>query len=189
MRMIFALLILAPNLYPQFNQLVTGADGSRVGFSSTLSLQQDPAHDWAKLFEATTDGVRLLAERFPVVPPPLLPTLQNFYQLRSLDQSSDGSVQVINTVRPCIGGSRCVFVEQSIAELSAPGRAEPLKRGGVLRLSADGHYAFNYGSSAAMALPAILNLWTNTVTPVTTLLDSVAPLGRRASPTTAQQCT
>ncbi len=175
----FLLLIPAFSLSAQHSRLVTLGDGARVVFSSSLSLKSDATNDWPKLFEATTAEVRLLEERFPVSPPPLLPTQQAFYQLWSRDQSSDGSVQALNTVRPCIGGSRCVFVEQAMAELSAPGRAEPLKRGGTLRLSADGHYAFNYGSSAAMAHPAILDLWINTVTPVATLLDHVAPPGRR----------
>jgi len=178
-RLLLALVVSAASLPAQFSQLVTGGDGSHVVFSSSLSLKSDPTHDWPKLFEATASGVRLLEERFPVTPPPLLPAQQTFYQLWSRDQSSDGAVQALHTIRPCVGGSRCVFVEQAIAELSAPGSAEPLKWAGMLRLSSDGHYAFNYGSSAAMARPAILDLWTNTVSPVETSLDHVAPPGRR----------
>ncbi|HEY3441708.1 MAG TPA: hypothetical protein VGK29_13175 [Paludibaculum sp.] len=175
----FLFLILAFNLSAQYSRLVTMSDGARVVFSSSLSLKSDATHDWPKLFEATAAHVRLLEERLPVSPPPLLPTQQTFYQLWSRDQSSDGLVQTLNTVRPCIGGSRCVFVERAMAELSAANWAEPLRRGGTLRLSADGHYAVNYGSSAAMAVPAILDLWTNTVTPVSARLDRVAAPGRR----------
>ncbi|MBL0161689.1 MAG: hypothetical protein IPP47_32210 [Bryobacterales bacterium] len=175
----FLLLILAFQLSAQYNRLVTPSDGASVVFSSSLSLQSDATHDWPKLFEATTAGVRLLEERLPASPPPLLPTQQTFYQLWSRDQSSDGVVQTLNTVRPCIGGSRCVFVEQSMAELSTASWADSLKRGGTLRLSADGHYAFNYGSSAAISEPAVLDLWTNTVTRVPARPDRVAAPGRR----------
>lgn len=171
----------ATSLHAQFGQLVTPDDGSQVVFSSKLSLKSAPAHDWSKLFQTSARGVQLLDERLPVSPPAPLPTMEAFYELVSRDQSSDGLVQALNTYRPCAGGSRCVFVELFMGEIRAPGGADPLKRGGILRLSPDGRYAFNYGSTQAMAVPAIWDLWTNSVAKLQqpTGTVAVAPVGRR----------
>ena len=82
-RLLVALAISATSLSAQFGQLVTGNDGSRVVFSSSLSLKSEPTHDWPKLFEATTGGVQLLEERFRVSPPAPIPTMEAFYELVS----------------------------------------------------------------------------------------------------------
>ena len=178
-RLLFALALSTTILPAQFSRLVTGSNGSQVVFSSSLSLNSEPTHDWPKLFEATTYGVRLLDERFRLSPPAPLPTMETFYELLSRDQSSDGSVLALNTSRTCSGGSRCVFVERAMGEITAPGRAEPLLRGGIFRLSADGRYAFSYGSWGPVPLHAILDLWTASVTPLPQRPTSVAPPGRR----------
>lgn len=180
MRHIFVALILSSaSLFAQYGNLVTPGDGSSVVFSSNLSLKASAAHDWPKLFEATAGGVRLLEERFAASPPAPIPAVELFYQLRSQDQSSDGSVKALNTYRTCRGGGVCVFVEQLRAEIRAPGWTEPLMRYGFVRLSADGHYAFSYGSAQVTARPAILDLWTASVTPLPQNGSPTAPLGRR----------
>jgi len=173
------LVVFAAGLSAQFNQLVTTGDGTQVVFSSNLSLKAEPAHNWPKLYEATTGGVHLVEERFPAPPPVFLPSLEAFYQLLARDQSSDGSVLALNTYRPCIGGSRCVFVERFIGELSVPSRAEPFQRGGLLRVSSNGRYALSYGSTGPMPLTAILDVPTTTVTPIPQIRGTVAPPGRR----------
>jgi hypothetical protein len=137
LRTLLLLAVFAPNLPAQFSRLVTGSDGSRVVFSSSLSLKSEPTHEWPKLFEATTSGVRLLEERFPLPPPLPAPLLQSFHQIWFRDESSDSSVQALNIFRPCSAGGRCVFVETRVAHLRAPGLAEPPARGGFLRLSSN----------------------------------------------------
>lgn len=161
MRFTLSLLFALPAL-AQFGPLATDSSGSRAVFSSSLSLRNLERQDWPKLFSARSEGVASLLTRTPDssgVPPQFI---DNFYRLDSPELSSDGSLLAFTAERPCIGGSSCLNVVRRVGEVRRSDGSLLFTRGGDVRISANGRWAFSGGTQTLSFSipPQIVNLET-----------------------------
>jgi hypothetical protein len=161
MRSLLPFLLILP-AFAQFGPLATDTNGSRAVFSSSLSLRNLERQDWPKLFSASDAGVSSLLTRKPDssnVPPQFI---DNFFRLDKPELSSDGRLLAFTAERPCIGGSSCLNVVRRVGEVRRPDGSLVFSRGGDIRISANGRWAFSGGAQTLgfPVPPQIVNLET-----------------------------
>jgi hypothetical protein len=155
--------------FAQFFGLATPADGTRVYFT-TPSRQKDTAQNpYGKVSQYGPTGLQLTLSRDPVGNPPAL--LSNAYDLWASDASADGSVLAIGGIRHCLGSDvvLCSKNELFSTTVNTNGRAQDYP--GMLKVSANGKWAFGGGSQSNIGssnqLGYLVNLATGEVKPIT----------------------
>jgi hypothetical protein len=133
-------------LWPQFADLATDRFGSRVVFSSALSLRSEERKDWPKIFEADGGGARSLVVREPEYDfPAPVQKEPAFFRLRAPELTSDGGTLGWLGERSCRFG--CAAYETYSTSVR---RIDGSSGGyfGKMRISANGLWGYNYGWTA-----------------------------------------
>ncbi|GEM_PF-6653641 len=156
---------LAAGVSGQFRDLTTDRHGTRVLFSSKLSLKDAEVQEWAKLFEASAVAVRTFLVEDPGYPfPAYNPREPNYFRLRGPELSSNGLTLAYLGERFCGGGSGCVAYETmaTTVMMSNGGRRAG---NGRIRISANGRWGYNYGFNSFIGIPkeSIIDLERNTM--------------------------
>jgi uncharacterized protein (TIGR03437 family) len=164
----------------QFFGLATPADGSSVYFATPLRQKDSTQPTYGKLFQVDDSGLKLVLARDIVNPPaPGLgggnPT--NAYDLVGADISSDGQVFAVIALPGCIGDPvPCSKKASAATTITANG--QPQEYQGMLRLSANGEWAFGVVQLNPFSFGNLVNVATGPQ-PTTCSIDcSVATSGR-----------
>ena len=169
-RVLFLAIGISAPAYAQFFGLATPADGTRVYFT-TPSRQKDTAQSpYGKLFQYGPTGLQLTLARDP--------TAGGAYDLWASDASADGSVLAIGGIRHCLGTDAVLCSKQELftTTVNVSGQAQDFP--GMLKVSANGKWAFGGGSQSNVGfyyqLGYRVNLTTGEVRPIT-LTDLKGP--------------
>ena len=149
----WVLAILLPGCgWAQFFGLATPGDGSRVYFATPSRIKASGQNPYGKIFQYDANGLRLVAARDPVPPPSLTPPFSgaatNAFDLGMADVSSDGRVTAIAGERHCAGSDVVLCSKQELFSTTITGNGPPRDYPGMLRLSANGQWAFGAGSQS-----------------------------------------
>ncbi len=137
----------------QYQQLTTDRHGTKVAFSSVLSLQGEQRNDQAKIFEVNAAGsLRTLRDEPQVVLTPGDRYPSNFPTLTKPEYSSDGTRLAFTGERWCIGGSGCVGVERVLGRVVWLDGSREAPTSGTARISANGRWAV-YHNPTSLASP------------------------------------
>jgi len=124
----------------QFQSLSTNVDGSILYFSSPLRLVGTDQPNHGKLFVVDGSGLHLFMQRSYGAP--LGRTVTNFYDLRVVELSADGSLLGYTATRECDGFSSCAEIQRDQANvMRLSDGAILLQTGGRLTMSRDGRFA------------------------------------------------
>ncbi len=147
-RLLFALAC-APLLSAQYQDLSTDQHGSKVAFSSRLSLLGEQRNDQPKLFEVDVTGrLRTLRDTPPVVLYPGDRSPSNFPSLARPEFNSAGTMMAFTGDRWCIGGSGCVGVERVQGGVLWLDGSRQSSYSGMARISANGRWAVYYNPTS-----------------------------------------
>jgi uncharacterized protein (TIGR03437 family) len=138
----------------QFLDLATDSHGSRLLFSTPLSLPGDERNDQLKIIEASPGGsLRTLFSTPPTMQSPDDSFPSNFPVLRGALLSSSGAL-AYTASRWCIGGSRCLPVESFLGTVLPPGcnagQGCAISSAGTVSLSSNGRWAVFFNPSSMM---------------------------------------
>ena len=151
MRWMWAILLPGCGL-AQFFGLATPGDGSRVYFATPSRIKASGQNPYGKIFQYDANGLRLVAARDPVPPPSLTPpfggALTNAFDLGMADVSSDGRVTAIAGERHCAGTDQVLCSKQELFSTTITANGQSRDYPGMLRLSANGQWAFGAGSES-----------------------------------------
>jgi len=145
----FLVLWCAVLLPAQYQHLTTDRHGSKVAFSSSLSLKSEQRNDQPKIFEVDAGGsLRTLRDEPAVVLTPGDRYPSNFPSLTRPEFSSDGSRLAYTGDRWCIGGSGCVGVERVLGRVVWLDGSREAPTSGMARISANGRWAVYYNPTS-----------------------------------------
>jgi len=163
-RVVVVAIWLAGGAAGQFRDIATDRHGTRVLFSSRLSLKDSERKDWAKLFETSATGVRTFLVEEPGYPfPEYEPREPYYFRLRGPELSSNGETLAYEGERFCGGGSGCVAYETKGSTVLKPDGGKAGANGRI-RISANGRWGFNFGFNNFIGLlkESIIDLEKNT---------------------------
>ncbi len=166
----------------QFLHLATTHDGSKVAFSSSLSLKSATRNDNQKIFEISSSGfLRTLRDVTPVILYPGDRAPSNFPILTKPEYDSSGAILAFTGTRWCIGGSGCIGVELNQGSVVWLDGSREAPYSGTVRISANGKWAV-YANPTSLVSPYRfyrLNLETGWNEFSATGLSGAAGAGRR----------
>ncbi|HNY40567.1 MAG TPA: hypothetical protein PKJ41_09235 [Bryobacteraceae bacterium] len=137
----------------QFLQLGTTRDGSKVAFSSSLSLKSSTRNDNQKIYELSAAGLlRTLRDVSPVILYPGDRAPSNFPILTKPEYDSAGSILAFTGTRWCIGGSGCIGVELTQGTVVWLDGSREAPHSGTVRISANGKWAV-YANPTSLVSP------------------------------------
>ncbi len=146
---LLAALACAPLLSAQYQDLSTARNGTRVAFSSRLSLIGEERNDQPKLFEIDAAGqLKTLRSITPVILYPGDRAPSNFPSLTKPEYSSAGSMMAFTGGRWCIGGSGCIGVETTQGNVLWLDGSREAPYSGTARISANGRWAVYYNPTS-----------------------------------------
>lgn len=172
--------------HAQFVDLATDSRGSRLLFSTSLSLPNEERNDQPKIVELSAGRVlrTLFSARVEMQSPgDAFPS--SFPVLRGPMLSSDGSVTAFTATRWCLGGSRCLSVELVLGTVTpsgcGAGHACAFSSAGTASLSANGRWAVFYNPASMLRRYGVLrlNLQSGAAEPFASPLPGPAPAGAR----------
>ena len=136
----------------QFFGMATPADGSRVLFSTPSRVKGSGQNPYGKIFQYGTNGLQLVAARDPVPIPDLTPSFTgaatNAFDLEMADVSADGQVTALGGQRHCAGSDVVLCSKQELFTTTIGSKTQSRDYPGMLRLSANGQWAFGTGSQS-----------------------------------------
>jgi uncharacterized protein (TIGR03437 family) len=136
----------------QFFGMATPGDGSRVYFATPSRVKASGQNPYGKIFQYDTNGLRLVAARDPVplpnVTPPFNGAATNAFDLGVADISSDGQLTAFGAERHCAGSDVVLCSKQELFSTTITANGQSRDYPGMLRLSANGQWAFGAGSQA-----------------------------------------
>jgi uncharacterized protein (TIGR03437 family) len=183
--MLRLLLLLAGFSLPacaQFFGLATPADGSRVYFATPLRQKDTTQPTYGKLFQVDDSGLQLFLMRYFVRPAPLFPGagyVTNSYNLLAADVSSDGQVFAAAAGLDCTDGfgrAPCVHTPQVYTTITSRGQSQDYP--GMLKLSANGQWAFGIVRQSFIPYANLVNVATGEVTTTCGYCLALATSGR-----------
>lgn len=137
----------------QFLHLTTTHDGSKLAFSSSLSLKSATRNDYQKIFEISSSGLlRTLRDVTPVILYPGDRAPSNFPILTKPEYDSSGAILAFTGTRWCIGGSGCIGVELNQGNVVWLDGSREAPYSGTVRISANGKWAV-YANPTSLASP------------------------------------
>lgn len=140
-------------LQAQFLHLATTHDGSKVAFSSSLSLKSATRNDNQKIFEISSSGfLRTVRDVTPVILYPGDRAPSNFPILTKPEYDSAGSILAFTGARWCIGGSGCIGVELNQGTVLWLNGSREAPYSGTVRISANGKWAV-YANPTSLVSP------------------------------------
>ncbi len=136
----------------QFFGMATPADGSRLYFATPSRVKASGQNPYGKIFQYDANGLRLVAARDPVPLPSLTPPFggaaTNAFDLGMADTSSDGQVTAFGAQRHCAGSDVVLCSKQELFSTTITANGQSRDYPGMLRLSANGQWAFGAGSQS-----------------------------------------
>lgn len=163
----------------QFHHLATDRHGTRVLFSSNLSLSTEPRQEWAKLFEASPSSLRTFLSLEPGYDlSQFIQKEPNYFRLHSPELSSDGRTLAFTGQRYCRGGSGCFQFEGLASTIRREGQPDILRLG-TARLSASGRWALFSGWAQQMVRQGYIDLNTGKEYEIPQRSLTLAGVGRR----------
>jgi uncharacterized protein (TIGR03437 family) len=159
----------------QFFGMATPGDGSRVYFATPSRVKGSGQNPYGKIFQHDANGLRLVAARDPVPPPSVTPSfsgaLTNAFDLGMADTSSDGRVMAIGGERHCAGSDTVLCSKQELFSTTITANGQSRDYPGMLRLSANGQWAFGAGSQSNTPFFRTLGYRVNLATGETRLIQ------------------
>jgi uncharacterized protein (TIGR03437 family) len=136
----------------QFFGMATPGDGSRVYFATPSRVKASGQNSYGKIFQYDTNGLRLVAARDPVplpsLTPPFVGATTNPFDLGMADISSGGQVTAFGAERHCAGSDVVLCSKQELFSTTITANGQSRDYPGMLRLSANGQWAFGAGSQS-----------------------------------------
>jgi uncharacterized protein (TIGR03437 family) len=144
-----AVLACAPLLSAQYQDLSTGRNGTKLAFSSRLSLVGEQRNDQPKLFEIDVTGqLKTLRSTLPVILYPGDRAPSNFPSLTRPEYNSAGTMMAFTGDRWCIGGSGCIGVERTQGNVLWLDSSRESPSSGMARISANGRWGVYYNHTS-----------------------------------------
>lgn len=163
----------------QFHDLATDRHGTRVLFSSPLSLQSDPRQDWQKLFEVSPSSLRTWLTLEPGYDlDEFIQKEPAYFRLQKPELSSDGRTAIWTGQRYCRGGSGCFQFEGFASTVRREG-SNDLLRLGTGRLSSNGRWALFSGWAQQFVRQGYIDLSTGREYEIPQRSLTLAGTGRR----------
>ncbi len=144
--------VCAVTLPAQYLSLTTDRYGSKVAFSSTLTLRGETRNDYSKLFQLQTGGTPVTLRSTPAVytyPGDRAPA--NYPALSRPEFSADGTRLAFTGERSCLGGSGCVSVERLRGDVMWLDGSRETPGAGTARISASGEWAIYYNPTSLVS--------------------------------------
>jgi uncharacterized protein (TIGR03437 family) len=136
----------------QFFGIATPGDGSVLYFATPSRIKGSGQNPYGKIFQYDANGLRLVAARDPVpapsVTPPFGGALTNPFDLGMADTSSDGRVTAFAGEQHCAGTDPVLCSKQELFSTTIAANGQSRDYPGMLRLSANGQWAFGAGSQS-----------------------------------------
>jgi uncharacterized protein (TIGR03437 family) len=138
--------------FAQFFGMATPGDGSRVYFATPSRVKASGQNFYGKIFQYDANGLRLVPASDPVplpnVTPPFGGATTNAFDLGMADTSSDGHVAAFGAERHCAGSDVVLCSKQELFSTTITANGQSRDYPGMLRLSANGQWAFGAGSQS-----------------------------------------